>query len=182
MLTENKEIKRIADKILYESGLYEELKKIGAPHIVGSYRMDVMAANDLDIDVENDKMSLDKLYELTDFVLKTFHPFWYEAKQEINDDGNTVWFHGFEFTIEDERFNVDVWFFDRKTIAAAESYCDNIANNATKAQKDAIVDLKRELISRGLYRFDKYTSMHVYEAVLEKNVSDIEEFFDLYPI
>lgn len=45
--------------------------------------MDMMAWNDLDIDVENDKMSLDKLYSLTDYIIKTFHPVWYEAKQEL---------------------------------------------------------------------------------------------------
>ncbi len=50
------------------------------------------------MDVENDKISLKKLYELALFVLNTFNLF--EAKQEDNDDGNTVWFHGFKFQIE----------------------------------------------------------------------------------
>ncbi|MCH5351245.1 MAG: hypothetical protein J1F39_04695, partial [Clostridiales bacterium] len=90
MLSTNKEIKRVCDRILYEFGLFDELKKIGAPHIVGSYIMDMMAANDIDIDVENDKMSLEKLYGLTEFVIKTFKPTWYEEKQEVDGNGNTV--------------------------------------------------------------------------------------------
>lgn len=139
-------------------------------------------ANDLDIDVENDKMSLEKLYELTAFILKTFHPFWYEAKEEVNDEGETVWFHGFEFEIEGEHFNVDVWFFNPDTIEKAEDFCDKITSQATEELKAVIIDLKRELISRGLYRFDKYTSMHVYKAVLEQHVTDIEELFKLYPL
>ena len=48
----NAERKRIADKILYDMGLWERLSKIGAPHIIGSYKMDIMAWNDLDIDIE----------------------------------------------------------------------------------------------------------------------------------
>ena len=180
MLTTNTEKKRVSDRILYEFGLFNELQKIGEPHIIGSYRMDMMVNNDLDIDVENDKMSLEKLYELTAFVLNTFHPVWYEAKQEVNDEGNIVWFHGFEFQIEDELFNVDVWFFNRETIAKAENYCERISRQATGKQKEIIINLKRELINGGLYRFDRYTSMHVYEAVLEKHVSDIEEFLNLY--
>ena len=182
MLTTNKEKKRVSDRILYEFGLFDELKKIGVPHVIGSYRMDMMVKNDLDIDVENDEMSLEKLYELTAFVLKTFHPIWYEAKQEINDEGNPVWFHGFVFQIEDDWFNVDVWFFNQETILKAENYCENIAIQSSDEQKNDIINLKRELISRGLYRFDKYTSMHVYEAVLEKHISGIEELLQNYQL
>lgn len=180
MITTNREKKRVSDRILYEFGLYDELKKIGVPHIIGSYRMDMMVSNDLDIDVENDEMSLEKLYELTSFVLKTFHPIWYEAKQELDAEGYTVWFHGFEFQIEDELFNIDVWFFNRDTIVKAEEYCYKIANQSTAEQKAIIISFKRELINRGLYRFDKYTSMHVYEAVLEKHITDIEELLNFY--
>jgi len=40
MIQMNQEIKRICYKILYEYALLDELKKIGVPHIIGSYRMD----------------------------------------------------------------------------------------------------------------------------------------------
>ena len=53
-----------ADRLLYEYGLMKRLEEIGKPHIIGSYRMDMMAWNDLDIDIENDTMSLDKIYDL----------------------------------------------------------------------------------------------------------------------
>ena len=180
MLESNQEKKRVSDRILYEFGLFNELKKIGTPHIIGSYRMDMMVANDLDIDVENDKMSLDKLYQLTEFILKTFHPTWYEAKQEVDGEGSTVWFHGFEFQIENVCFNTDVWFLNRKIISRAENYCKRITNQSTCEQKEIIINLKRELINRGIYRFDKYTSMHVYEAVLEKRITDIEALINFY--
>lgn len=42
-----------ANRILYGYGLLERLEKIGKPHIIGSYRMDMMAWNDLDIDIAN---------------------------------------------------------------------------------------------------------------------------------
>ena len=75
-----------ADRILYEFGLLKKLEELGVPHLIGSYRMDMMAWNDLDIDIENDGMSLDKLYELSSFILNKFHPTWYEAKEEVNED------------------------------------------------------------------------------------------------
>lgn len=43
--------KEQADKLLYDFGLLGELEKYGSAHPIGSYRMDAMAWNDLDIDV-----------------------------------------------------------------------------------------------------------------------------------
>lgn len=169
-----------ADLILYECGLMKRLEEIGKPHIIGSYRMDVMAWNDLDIDIENDTMSLDKMYELSTFIINTFRPVWYEAKEEVNDEGKKVWFYGFETMITGELWNVDLWFFDKETISNAEKYCDNIANNTNQTQKDIIVSIKSELISRGLYSFEQYKSIDVYKAVLETIVKDVDEFLLLF--
>ena len=173
---ENK--KTFANRLLYEYGLWDKLNNIGKAHIIGSYRMDMIVGNDLDIDVVNLEMSNEKLYELTKYIIETFNPVWYQAKQEVNDEGKTVWFHGFETTILGERWNVDIWFFDQETIDKAEAYNDNICKKIkdNSAKKEAIISIKNALIARGLYSFDKYTSMHVYDAVLNKNLSTFDEF------
>ena len=44
----SQEIRKNADRILYEYGLLDLLRPLGAPHVIGSYRMDMMAWNDLD--------------------------------------------------------------------------------------------------------------------------------------
>ena len=178
----NTDRKANADLILYKYGLMKKLEELGQAHIVGSYRMDMMAWNDLDIDIENQTMTLDKLYELTSFILDTFHPVWYEAKEEVNDEGKTVWFHGFETMITGELWNVDLWFFDKETIENAEKYCDTIAENTSQKQKEIIVNIKEQLISRDLYSFEQYTSMDVYKVVLENNVKNVEEFLMLKDI
>ena len=105
--------KESADYLLHDCGLLAELMKYGNVHPIGSYRMDMMAWNDLDLDVENDGMSLEKLYRLTSFIWEKFQPVWYEAKEEIAPDGKTVWFHGFETMITGQLWNVDIWFFDK---------------------------------------------------------------------
>lgn len=176
----SKEIKRNADYLLYECDLLNELQKYGVPHIVGSYRMDMMAWNDLDIDIENDTISLDRLYNLTTYIINTFHPTWYEAKEELTAEGKKVWFHGFETMITGELWNIDLWFFDKQTIDDAERYCDAIAERSNQSQKEIMIDIKQELISRGLYCFEKYTSMDVYRAVMEQNRMDIDEFLSNY--
>lgn len=170
--------KEHANCILYELGLLNQLNKYGKSHIIGSYGMDLMAWNDLDIDVENDSMSLDKLYQLTNYILNNFNPTWYEAKEEINEQGNKVWFHGFEFYLDNELWNVDIWFLDKETIEKAEKYCDDISAmiNKNEQLKISVIEIKQELIKRNLYSFNKYTSMDVYDAVLNKGIMGIDDF------
>ena len=170
------EIKVNADRILYEFGLLKKLEEVGKTHIISSYRMNMMAWNDLDIDIENRNMSQERPYEMTIFILNRFHPVWYEGKEEISDKGKKVWFLGFETMITGELWNVNMWFFDRETIANTEAFCDNITENATRGQKDAIIKIKNCLITKGLYSDENYKSIDVYKAVMEKDVKTIEEF------
>lgn len=178
----NKNKKNTANYFLYECGLLEELKKYGTPHIIGSYRMDLMAWNDLDIDIENDNMSSEKLYDLTSYITNTFRPTWYEAKEETTSDGKTIWFHGFETMISGELWNFDLWFFDRQTIEDAEKYCDDISSKIGESRqfKEAIIQIKEALISMNLYSFEQYKSTDVYKAVLEQNILNIDEFMQNY--
>ncbi len=175
-------LKEQARYILYDCGLLGQLGQYGNPHIIGSYRMDMMAWNDIDIDIENDTMSLDKLYHLSRFVIDKFHPVWYEAKKETNAENKVVWFHGFETYVENALWNIDLWFFDKDTIALAEEYCDGIVRQAKErpGSKERIISLKKELIKRKLYSFDQYTSMDVYNAVLNQDITDIESFLSNY--
>lgn len=179
---QNNTRKETADFFLYDCGLLEELSKYGKVHPIGSYRMDMMAWNDLDLDVENDDMSLEKLHRLTAFIIEKFHPTWYEAKEKIGADGKRVWFHGFETMMTGELWNIDIWFFDKDKIVDTTRYCDTIARKATAEQKRSIIAIKKALISRGLYTFDQYRSIDVYKAVTEMDAVDIETFLTCYDI
>lgn len=171
-----------ANHILYDHGLLNELNKYGKTHIIGSYKMNLMAWNDIDIDVENDSMTLEKLHKLTSCIIHNFNPTWYEAKEELNEQGNKIWFHGFEFYSGDERWNVDIWFLDKNTIKKAEKYCDNISEKVrnNESLRTAIIEIKQELISRSLYAFDKFTSLDVYDAVLNKGILNADDFIENY--
>lgn len=173
--------KNNADKLLYDFGLHNELKNYGTPYIVGSYAMDLMAWNDLDIYVSNESMSIEKLYELTSYILNTFHPVWYEAKKEVSD-GKTVWFHGFETEILGELCNVDIWFFDNDTITKALDFSMNIKQKllVNPELKEIVINIKQTLIVNEQYGFDKFSSMDVYKAVFEDSVNSYEEFIEKY--
>ncbi len=177
-----KSIKENADVLLYGLGLLEELKRYGDPHIIGSYRMDVMSHNDLDIDVCNENMSMEKMYGLTGYILERFSPSWYEAKQEVDGQGKTVWFHGFEAVVNGELWNVDIWFFDQEVVQKAEAFCDKVKGELDREpdKKAAVLSLKRDLMEKGLYTFEHFTSMDVYNAVLEQGIRTVDEFLTRY--
>lgn len=173
-----------AYQILQQYRLLERLSEIGAPSVIGSTKMELMVSNDIDIDVDNSEMSLARLYELTHFILDEFHPTWYEAKEEVNADGKTVWFQGFEAILDGELWNFDIWFFDSDTIRQAERYCENIIQRiaAVPGAREAILSLKKQLLEKELYSFGKYTSMDVYSAVLDRNIFDLNTFLSLTPL
>ena len=173
--------KNNANKLLYDFGLLDELNNYGTPYIVGSYAMDLMAWNDLDIYVSNECMSTEKLYELTSFILNTFHPVWYEAKKDVID-GKTVWFHGFETEILGELCNVDIWFFDSDTITKASDFSKNIKQKllVDPELKGVVINIKQSLIANEQYGFDKFSSIDVYTAVFEDNVRSYKGFTEKY--
>ena len=173
--------KNNADQLLYDFGLLNELNNYGTPYSVGSYAMDLMAWNDLDIYVSNESMTTEKLYELTSFILNTFHPVWYEAKKNVID-GKTAWFHGFETEILGELCNVDIWFFDNDTITEALDFSKNIKQKllANPDLKEVVINIKQSLIENEQYGFDKISSMDVYKAVFEDNIRSYKEFIEKY--
>ena len=172
-------LKKKANEFLYDMGLLEQLKLYGEPHIVGSYLTDTMAWNDVDIDIINDEMSLEKLYELTACILERFEPCWYEAKQEITEEGKIVWFHGFETMITGELWNFDLWFFDKEATQTAEAYAAYVLDSIAQkpARKEMIINLKKELIAKSLYP-NIYTSRSVYHAVIEHDIDTAVSFVD----
>lgn len=78
--------KAAANRLLCESGLLDELSRYGNVHIVGSYSMNLMVWNDLDIDVENEAIALNHIHEILKFILDRFSPVWFEGKQQVHGD------------------------------------------------------------------------------------------------
>lgn len=82
--------------------------------------------------------------------------------------------------MDSELWNVDIWFLDKDTINKTEKYCDDISVKVKDNEylRTAIIEIKEELIKRNLHSFDKYTSMDVYDAVINKGITDIDNFIE----
>lgn len=81
-----------------------------------------------------------------------------------------------------ELWNFDIWFFDKGKIENTINYCDMIAAKATNEQKEIIVNIKKSLIEKDLYSFEKYRSVDVYKAITEMKITGVDEFINQYNI
>lgn len=170
-----------ANEILYNMNLLNILKKYGEVYIVGSYKMNLMAWNDIDIYVDNQTMDLEKLYNLSMEIFKTFNPIWFEGKQEECKVKGANYFLGFETTCTRELWNIDIWFFSKETINNTIKYNDNIIDiiKDNPNMRMIITDLKKQLINSGVYG-TQYSSIDVYDAVIKGKVKNVNQFFDWY--
>ena len=177
---ENYEIKQDADRILYKYGLIDELNKYGNTHIIGSYIMDLMVWNDLDIDIENTGINMNVIYSITKFVFDKFFPIWFEGKETILA-GKKCYFLGFETNILKDVWNIDLWFFDKLEIEKCKKYCDDISSRILKNREfgDYIIKIKKELIQNGMYT-TSYNSLNVYDAVLNHGIKNFDELVKKY--
>lgn len=174
-------IKRQADDILYKYNLFDELSKYNKVYFIGSYRMDLMIWNDLDLYVDNVDVKMSDIYKIIDFIIIKFKPIWFEAK-EGRENNKKYYFIGFETNIFDKLWNIDIRFICKSDINESITYCENIstiAKNDTNI-KNAINNIKLQLIDDDNYSYDKYTSIDVYNAVINKGIRNINEFYSMY--
>lgn len=175
-------IKSNADVLLHQTGLLKCLQKYGNVHITGSYRMDTMSWNDLDIYLEAAPATFDIFPMIAD-VNTLLRPFRFDG---FTDGGKL--FYGLETMITGERWNIDIWIKDADGIHSSIEYCDEISRRIAEdpAKRDAILSIKAELISMGMYGFDKnrdhhYHSNEIYDAVLREGILTTEDLLRRHP-
>jgi hypothetical protein len=175
-------IKSNADILLHQTGLLTCLQKYGGVHITGSYYMDTMCWNDLDIYLEADPSAFD-IYPMIAEVNALLRPFRFDGFA----DGGRL-FYGLETFAAGERWNIDIWIKDAAGIRRSLEYCDGILHQLREnpEKRAAILSIKAELISMGMYGFDKnkdhhYHSNEIYDAVLNENILTAEELLRRHP-
>lgn len=171
-------MKQTSDKLLYELGLWDVLASHGQPHIVGSYLTNLMSWNDLDIYMEED--TEENYFSAVSALVEKFHP--------DKFDGFTRWGKnfGFDTYVDGQRFNVDIWWKSDKDMEAALSFAEEVRGKIRlhPEYRESIIAIKKDLISRKLYGFDKgkvhYHSEDIYQAVFDEGITTPEEFLKIH--
>ena len=172
-----------ADDLMYNHGLLKLLQKYGEIYIVGSYRMEIMTWNDIDFYLDQSGLDAQNYYGLSSDIIREMMPCLFNGEIDIKKG---VAFLGFETRISGDRWNIDIWWKDKTQIDASMAYANDIVHLIHKKPelRDAVINIKQELIARGLYGFDKgkkhYHSKEIYDAVFDEGIFTAEQFLAVH--
>ena len=178
-------VRKEADHLLQRTGLMNVLRQFGAAAIVGSYSMDLMAWNDLDIYVDTVDWTVERYCDMLGAVAKCVQPTRVDGFQNA---AGGQYFLGMETMVTGSRWNIDIWGKRADEIADAQQSNTRMKQrfDARPELREALLSIKQGLIVRGMYGFDKgrkhYHSPEIYHAVLEEGVRDAEEFLKKHPL
>jgi len=172
-----------ASRFIRQSCLLEILQKYGAVTPVGSYRMQVMVWNDLDLYMDTADLTPDKYYRLTAELVSTLRPIRFDGLYNAEQE---AFFIGLETVYEHERWNIDIWWKSKAETAACIARSDELVQRMQHEPglKQAVIAIKQGLIDQKLYGFDKakkhFHSSDIYDAVFGRGILTAEEFLAQY--
>jgi hypothetical protein len=175
----NDQLKKEADKILYDQGLFHTLSKYGVPHISGSYVLDLMTWRDLDIYLETPDIEEQAFFDLGKNLLSLLQPvkMHYRNERMGGDSGlprGLYW----GIYLGNERqgaWKIDTWAVDASELACRMAYCKAIKEKLTEKCRRVIMQIKSRCWKDPLYR-KTYLSTDIYKAVLEMGIINFDEF------
>ncbi len=174
-----------ADKLLKQTGLFKILSKYGELEpISGSYAYGLMVYPDLDLGLINDNVTTkDFANMVAEFVN---NPFVRKVSTANNVDYVSLrtghpkgYWLGLEIPFEDERWGIDCWVMKKEWASADSDPYADLLSKLDESQKDAILQIKYQLIFRGLYG-KQFWSVDVYDAVAKSGILTIDEFLSAH--
>jgi len=188
MLENSKKLKVEADKLLSEWKLLDFLSKYGETYIVGSVVLDLMVWRDIDIEViaENTPIKGEAL-EIAKYLfsingVRKVSPIDYRSRNinysdTVKPNKPNGLYVGAEYIDEGgNSWKIDVWYLTKNS-ANSKTKTDEILSKLDDANRKIIIDIKSQIYDNPNYR-KNVTSVDVYEAVLDKNVTNFPEFKD----
>jgi hypothetical protein len=179
LIVQEEELQRQAHEVLDALNLLHFLSKYGRPKIVGSVALGLMTWQDIDIDLEitgeireedfwqtaqyllaQDEITLVTLVDNRKMIDKNRPPSMYIGGRYQADEG-TIWKLDIRFVSEPH--------------AMAQRYVDNKSSKLTDGRRRAILSIKHVVAQDPRYRTE-ISSVDIYEAVLDKGITDLEGF------
>lgn len=175
----NQLIKREADEILYNRGLMDILNSFGLPFVHGSYALDLMTWRDLDIYLQVDTLSITNFFVLGERICSALVPVKMSFRNEViaQTKGLPAGLYWGVY-LGNERagaWKIDVWAVRAPECQRLLQYGDTIKQKLTAEAIERILAIKSGCWQDPEYR-RSYNSADIYTAVLEENVTGLEEF------
>ncbi|HEY0737251.1 MAG TPA: hypothetical protein VGD69_20200 [Herpetosiphonaceae bacterium] len=160
-------------------GLLRVASRYGAPHLSGSYVLNLMVWRDLDLYLEANDLNLASFFVLGGELADTLAPVRMRFRNErlAQTPGLP---HGLYWGIylgEARRaWKIDLWLVDSSQYHVLQSTIETIAVRLTPSARRIILEIKTAIWNDPRYRRE-VTSRDVYAAVLDQGVTTLEEFW-----
>lgn len=187
LLEQSQNLKSEADQILSESGLIELLKGYGDVKIAGSYTLDVMLRPDIDLFVVAVKHDWDTFFEIYTRVMKSKY---FRELDFVNwidfSNADKTNMQGYYMQpwrpVEKNLWKLDVWFItpdqDRST-ELTEHFKELLDKEADDSKRILILEIKQAMRQGNKYSKGVDGKL-IYKAVLEEEISSVDEFKKKY--
>jgi len=179
LLQKQDKLQAQAHEVLQDTKLLAILKEFGKPVIVGSVALGLMVWRDIDLDVEVDnKFSADDLLKIAK------RAFSHGKIKDIRIIDNTTPFEknrpkSYYLGIYYQEKGQEKWKVDIRFVKAEDSYAKDylkeISSKLTPEKIEAILEIKQAVYQHPEYG-KKFSSVDIYEAVLEKGIKSPDEF------
>lgn len=166
----------ITKEILDELQLLNRLAKIGLPIVVGATAYGLIVNPDIDIEIYCIEPKAEDGFTVLTEISK--HPKVKEIKfkncLETSDQG--LYFQ-IRYLHYDVHWKIDMWILaENHPGPTAREFLNPMLDALTEETREAIIEIKEELIQRG----EKYPSIYIYQSVLDGNARTIEDFYRWY--
>ena len=170
-----------ADKLLKHTGLFELLGRFGEVNLGGSYEYDLMVDRDLDFRISIKETTpklraeIAQLFAIQEWIYGMKIKDRVNFKPLSNLQAPLGLYLGLSIPFPENRWNIDAWFLVQD--AHKDDEITKLVKSASKDQKDTILEIKYDLLQRGLKQ-KGMTSADIYKAVLVNNVMTTEKFLE----
>jgi len=171
-------LQRQANEVLDSLNLIKVLSKYGEAKIVGSLALGLMTWPDIDIDLKSKVEINDQDYfEIVKYVfgqenIKKLTLI--DNRESFEKNRPRSMYLGISYNLNGIDWKIDIRYLD-SVDAWAEDNLKQIKARLTEAKVKAILEIKTAFHNHPKYRRE-FSGITIYEAVLYKNISTVEEF------
>ena len=167
------QVKREADAFLEETKLLSILQSYGTVQLAGSYALDLMVNRDIDVYLLNRAHTEDSTLAILHASIQRncfqLH-LYYNSFQFPREGKPTGYYIGIKTPFRGNKWKVDIWFLHADLPARTQLM--NAVEQLGETSKLALLRFKQLVLEKGL----DVGSMAIYEAVLQKHITDEQAF------
>ncbi|OEH93813.1 hypothetical protein [Bacillus solimangrovi] len=167
--------KKLALEILEKLNLLERWAAIGETYLVGAAAYDLIVSHDIDIETFSEAPNVHKVFELLTSLSSDPNVVQIKYHNYMDSPFNGLYFKLLYRDSQLNVWNIDMWLFsnDHKG-PQSKNLVQDMLQTLTDDMKISILLIKEELVRKDI----KYSSIYIYQAVIDYNIRTTEEFFD----